>query len=183
MAPSKLENYNVFLLSNSLLYFSWGLFQPFWIVFVQKIGGSIEQLGFSIGLMVLAQSITSYFVGKHSDLSGRKIFLIISGFFMSGVIFAYTLITSLFQLYVLQVLYGIVGAMQSTMEQSFLGDITKKASRGTDIGKYHALVGVMAGIAMMGGGILVGSFGFKVMFYIVAMLVFVYALALFYIKE
>ncbi len=183
MIPPKLGNYKIFLLSNSLLYFSWGLFQPFWIVFVQKIGGSIEQLGFSIGLMVLAQSITSYFVGKRSDLLGRKKFLIFSGFFMSGVIFAYTLITSLFQLYILQVLYGIVGAMQATMEQAFLGDITKKASRGTDIGKYHALVGVMAGIAMMGGGILVESSGFKVIFYIVAVLVFIYTLMLFYIKE
>ncbi len=183
MAPSKLENYNIFLLSNSLLYFSWGLFQPFWIIFVQKIGGSIEQLGFAIGLTVFAQSSVSYFVGKHSDKFGRKMFLIISGFAMSGVIVAYTLITSLIQLYILQILYGIVGAMQATMETTFLSDVTRKISRGTEIGKYQALVGIMAGIAMIGGGFLVGSYGFKIMFYIVALLVFTYTLMLFYVKE
>ena len=183
MMLQKLGNYRLFLLSNSSLAFALGLFMPFWIVFLQDFGGSIEQFGFSIGLMMLAQSITSYFVGRYSDKFGRKVFLIIGGFILSGIVFAYTLITSLVHLYVLQIINGITSSMQATMETAFLGDITKKARRGADIGRYHAIVGIMSAIAMMGGGIVAGQLGFKIIFYATAAIIFVSTLLLFYVKE
>lgn len=183
MVLEKFGNYRIFLLSNSTLSFALGLFMPFWIVFLQDFGGSIQQFGISIGLMVLAQSLTSYFAGKYSDKLGRKIFLIIGGFMLAAVTLAYTLITSMTQLYFLQVVNGITGAMQITMETTFLGDITKKVSRGADIGKYHAVVGVMAALAMMGGGYVVGQAGYKTIFYVTAAIVFVSTLLLLGIKE
>jgi len=183
MVFRKLGDYKVFLFSNSILAFALGLFMPFWIIFLQDFGGSIEQFGFAIGLMVFAQSITSYFAGKYSDKLGRKLFLIIGGFILTGVVFSYTLITSLIQLYILQIVNGITNSMQMTMETTFLGDITKKVSRGLDIGKYHAIVGVMAAISMMGGGFIAGQMGFKIIFYITAGIIFVSTILLFYIQE
>ena len=183
MLFKRLGNYKIFLFSNSVLAFALGLFTPFWIIFLQDFGGSIEQFGFAIGLMVLAQSITSYFAGKYSDKLGRKIFLIIGGFILTGVVFSYTLITSLIQLYILQIVNGVTNSMQMTMESAFLGDITKKVSRGIDIGKYHAIVGIMAAIAMMGSGFIAGQMGFKIIFYIASMVIFASTLLLFYIKE
>jgi MFS family permease len=156
---------------------------PFWIIFLQDFGGSIEQFGFAIGLMMLAQSVTSYYVGKYSDKLGRKIFLIIGGFILAGVVFAYTLITSLLQLYILQIINGITSSMQATMETTFLGDITKKIKRGADIGRFHAIVGIMAAVSMMAGGFVVGRLGFKIIFYITAAIIFVSTFMLFYIKE
>lgn len=183
MALEKFGNYRIFLLSNSALFFALGLFTPFWIVFLQDFGGSIQQFGFSIGLMVLAQSVTSYLAGKYSDKLGRKIFLITGGFMLAAVTLGYTLITSMVQLYFLQVMNGITGAMQATMETTFLGDITKKVSRGADIGKYHAIVGIMAALAMMGGGYIVGQSGYKVIFYVTAAIILISTLLLFLIKE
>ena len=58
--------------------FAIGLFMPFWIVFIQDFGGSIESFGFAIGLMAFVQSISSYFAGKLADTFGRKIFIIIA---------------------------------------------------------------------------------------------------------
>jgi len=177
------DNYKIFLLSNSTLALALGLFTPFYIVFIQEFGGGIEQFGFSIGLMVLAQSITSYFTGKYSDKFGRKIFLIIGGFALSGVTFGYSLISTLIHLYILQILNGIMNAMQMTMETSFLGDITEKLSRGTDIGKYHAIVGIMTAITMMGGGFIIGELGFKIIFYITSTIIFLSTFILFRIRE
>lgn len=176
-------NYRILLLSNSVMAFAIGLFMPFWIVFLQDFGGSIESFGFAIGLMALSQSITSYFCGRYSDRVGRKIFLIIAGFAITAVIIAYTLITSMIQLYILQVVNGITQAIQMTMETTMLGDVTKKVSRGADIGKYHAVIGILAAIAMMGGGFLVGQLGIKIIFYITAVLFFISTIVLFYIKE
>ena len=133
--------------------------------------------------MALSSSITSYYAGKYSDKLGRKIFLIIQGLILSGVIVGFTFITSLIQLYILQILFGVTQALFSTMETSFLGDITEKISRGTNIGKYHAIVGVMGAFAIMISGYIVGEHGIKIIFYIAALIIFFSTLILFYLKE
>src|SRR3989344_9461612 len=114
-------NYRILLFSNSILSFALGLFMPFYIIFIQDFGGGIESFGFSIGLMVLAQSLTSYFAGKYSDRFGRKIFLIFPGLLLTGITILYTLITSLIQLYVLQIMLGIASSIQVTIETVMLG--------------------------------------------------------------
>lgn len=179
----KLGNYKIFLLSNSVLAFGAGLFTPFWIIFIQNFGGGIEQFGFAIGLMILAQSITSYFVGKYSDKLGRKIFLIIGGFISTVLVFAYTLITALTHLYILQIINGVTSSIEMTIETAFLGDITKKVKRGTDIGKYRAITGIITAASMMAGGFIAGQFGIKIIFYITGGIIFISTLLLFYIKE
>ena len=183
MAFSRLGDYRIFLFSNSILALALGLFTPFYIIFLQNFGGSIEQFGFAIGLMILAQSITSYFAGGYSDKVGRKIFLIAGGFILTGVVLAYTLISSLLMLYILQVVNGVTTSLQMTMETVFLGDVTKKAKRGAKIGRYHAIIGIVTAIAMMAGGLVVGQLGFKAIFYIASGIIFVSTLLLLYLKE
>lgn len=179
----KENNYKVFLFSNSILGLAFGLFSPFWMIFLKDFGGSMEQFGFAIGLMIFAQAIASYFAGKYSDKFGRKIFLIIGGFILSAVIFGYTVINSLIQLYILQIINGITSAMQMTMETSFLGDTTKKASRGINVGKYHTIVGIVTGLAMMAGGFVAGQLGFEIIFYITSILVLISTIILLFIKN
>lgn len=183
MNRHQILNYRILLFSNSLMYFAIGLFMPFWVIFVQDFGKSIESFGFAIGLMALAQSATAYFAGKYSDKFGRKVFLTISGFTMTALAIAYTMITTLIQLYALQVINGAVQAMQMTSETAILGDITKKVSRGRAIGRYQAITGILAALAMMGGGFLVGELGIDVIFYIVAGFFLISTIGLFYLKE
>ncbi|MBN1274728.1 MFS transporter [Candidatus Woesearchaeota archaeon] len=177
------SNYRVLLASTTVLSFSLGLFVPFWIVFIQDFGGSIESFGIAIGLMALVQSITSYVAGKHSDKLGRKRFMIAAGLALVIITIAYTLITKIWHLYVLQVLIGIAQAVQMTMEATMLGDYTEKARRGTDIGKYHAITGVLGALAMMGGGYVVGILGITIIFYLVAGFFLASTLLLLPIKE
>lgn len=183
MVFKSLGNYKVFLVANSIFAFAFGLFTPFYVIFLRDFGGGVQQFGFAIGLMALSQALISYFIGKYADKFGRKIFLLINGFVTSILIFGYSLITSLIQLYILQILNGMIMALGATTETTFLGDITEKQFRGRDVGKYHAAVGVMAAIAMMGGGYIVGELGFNIIFYITSSIIFVATLILFYIKE
>lgn len=177
------SNYRIFLASNSVFAFAIGIFTPFWIIFIQNFGGSIEQFGFAIGLMVLSQSVTAYISGRFSDILGRKLFMLLGMLSLSGIVFLYTLISSLIELYILQILNGIAIATISTMETIFLGDVTKKSTRGSSIGKYNMILGVMAAVAMMGGGYIVGEFGFKIIFYIVSSIILISAMLLFKIRE
>ncbi len=183
MKHRHIRTYRLLLAARSVVAIAMGLFVPFWIIFIQGFGQSIETFGFALGLMALAQALTAYFIGRHSDFLGRKPFLIMAGFATSGVIIGYTFITSLIQLYVLQVLDGIMTTVDATMEQTLLADVTEKVSRGADIGKYRAITGVLTALAMMSGGYIVGQLGINIIFYIAAGLIFLSTLALFYIKE
>ena len=124
------DNYNIFLFANSILALGMGLFGPFWIVFLRDFSGGIEPFGIAVGLSVLVKSLTSYWLGKASDKFGRKIFLIASGYLLSVVILAYTLITSLIQLYLLQIIDGITDAMSTTMETIFFRRYNRKGFKG-----------------------------------------------------
>lgn len=178
------SNYKIFLTASSILSFAIGFYSPFFIIFIQKLGGGdIKQFGFSIGLMALAFSVTSYFTGKYSDKFGRKIFLVIGGFTFSIVIILYTFVETIIQLNILQIVYGAVNALYMTMETSFLGDITEKKTRGLNIGKYRALTGLFEALAIMGGGYLISFIGFKLIFYIAAIFIIIATLLLVQLKK
>lgn len=177
------KNLRIFTLSNSLMALAFGLFGPFYLIFINDIGGSIENFGIAVGLVVLSGALTSFFAGKYSDSFGRKPFLIIGGYASAIIIFLYTVIGALWQLYLIQILSGLVASIFETAESSFLGDTTEKDSRGKDIGKYEAMVGVAEAFAIFIGGFLVGIFGFEIIFYMVAIIFVVSTTVMFKLKE
>ena len=163
---SRRKNFNIFTLSNSLMALSVGLFGPFYYLFINDIGGSIENFGIAAGLLVLSGALFSFFAGKFSDKIGRKPFLILGGFATSIIIFLYTVIDATWQLYLLQIFSGIIAAGFETAERAYLGDLTNNNKRGEEIGKYDAIIGVSEALAIITGGFLVGRFGFEIVFYI-----------------
>jgi len=179
----KLSNLALFTLASSIASFAAGLFGPFYVVYIQQVGGSIENLGVAFGLLLIAQSIMSYFCGKYSDKFGRKLFLIGSGYITSAIILAYTLIRTIMELYTLQIIFGIMNAIDHTVSTVFLGDVTQKRRRGIQIGKYNAIIGVFSAFAIIIGGMLISKFGFRIIFYAVSSLFFISTSLLFLIKE
>ena len=163
--------------------FAFGLFGPFYFIFINDFGGSIENFGIAVGLVVLSGALVSLLAGKYSDKFGRKPFLIFAGYASAILVFLYTIIGSMWQLYVLQIFNGLIVALFETSEASFLGDITKKESRGADIGKYDAFVGIAEAIAIFAGGFLAGKFGFEIVFYIVAIIFVITTTIMFKLKE
>ena len=180
---TRLVNYRILLSSDAIDSFALGLFGPFYVVFIQDFGNSFESFGFAIGVRVLAGSVTSYFAGSLSDRIGRKKLLVGTGFAFAAIIFTYTLITSLVELYALQVVAGVVGTASSTTSEAFLGDITEEKSRGKDVGRLYAITGIAAALAIMGGGYTLRWFGVEVIFYSVAALLVISTLILLSIKE
>ncbi len=160
-----------------------GLFGPFYLIFISKLGGSIENFGIAVALVVLSGAFASLFTGKYSDKIGRKPLLIIGCYASAIIVFLYTTINSLWQLYLLQIFNGLILSIFETSESAFLGDITKKETRGSEIGKYDAFVGIAEALAIITGGFLVGKFGFEIVFYIVSLILLVSATIMFKLKE
>ncbi|MBI3052216.1 MFS transporter [Candidatus Woesearchaeota archaeon] len=183
MLSKNLANYRLLLASNAVFSFAFGVFTPFWIIFIQGFGGGLQQLGIALGLMALAQSVTSYFAGRWSDRLGRKPFVLFPTFALSAVTLGYAFVNSIHLLYVLQVANGIISAMLVTALTAFLGDLTKKVSRGTDIGKFHAVVGIAAAIGIIAGGFILSAQDMRLMFYFTAALILISGVIVALIKE
>jgi len=162
---------------------AFGLFGPFYLIFINKIGGSIENFGVAVGLLVLSTALVSLIAGKYSDKFGRKPFLIIGGYASAIIVFLYTIISSIWQLYLLQIFSGLIIALFETSESAFLGDITEKQKRGAEIGKYGAFIGIAEAFAIFIGGFLAGRFGFKIIFYIVSVIFIISTTIMFKLRE
>ena len=177
------KNLRIFTLSNSLMAFAFGLFGPFYFLFINDFGGSIENFGIAAGLIVLSGSLLSLIAGKYSDRFGRKPFLIIGGYASAITVLFYTVINSLWQLYLLQIISGLVISIFEISELSFLGDITHKQKRGADLGRYGAYLGFAEAAAIFLGGFLAGRFGFEIVFYLVALVCAISTTVMFRLKE
>ena len=95
----------------------------------------------------------------------------------------YTFISTIYQLYILQFLDGIVSAMYATTATALLADLTNKKDRGKKIGEYNSIIGIFSSIALIFSGFLVLRHGFKLIFYIVALGLFIASIILFWLRE
>lgn len=177
------RNLRIFTFSNSLMALAFGLFGPFYLIFINDIGGSIENFGIAVGLVVLSGAFVSLVAGKYSDVIGRKPLLIIGGYASALIVFLYTIIGSVWQLYLLQIFSGLIISIFGTAESAYLADITKKEKRGADIGRYDAYVGFAEAFAIFGGGFLAGRFGFELVFYLVSIIFIISTTILFKLRE
>jgi len=183
MKKTERLNYKIMLSANGIALFALQLIGPFFVLFINQKGGSIENLGLLFGVSLLASSVTSYLIGRITDKIGRKPFLILSEFMAGVLIIFYLYIQNLPQLYALQIAGGINSAIWGISEASFMADITSKKTRGKSWGFYSMVLGIISAIGLMLGGFAIGKFGFKFMFWVVAIMSFVSTIILFFIKE
>ncbi|NOZ80139.1 MAG: MFS transporter [DPANN group archaeon] len=177
------RNLRIFTFSSSLMALAFGLFGPFYLIFINDMGGSIENFGIAVGLVVFSGALISLVAGKYSDSIGRKPLLIIGGYASAIIVFLYTIIGSIWQLYLLQIFSGLIISVFETSESAYLADITEKQRRGADIGRYDAYVGFAEAIAIFAGGFLAGKFGFELIFYLVSLIFVISTTIMFKLKE
>jgi len=161
------RNYKLYLTSEVILSLAGGIFAPFFVLFIQKKGGTLENLGVAMGIMLLADAGVTYVAGRYSDRFGRKPFLVAQGLAKAAITLSYLLISSVGQLFFLQLFAGLVNGF-TTVESSFLADITEGDRRGEHIGRFHAITGIVAGLALMAGGYLAKMFGVGFIFVLMA---------------
>ena len=184
-------NYKTIFVSNGILSFADGLYYPFLIAFLYGLGG-IPLLGTGLGLVLIFESLANYFAGKLADKYDRKPFFLISAIVSIAVFISYPLLPLLketdcslifFVLFPILIIDGIADSFWDTIEAVYLADITSKASRGSKMGSFWGVGGLITGAAMFGAGFL----GFYIDFLTVAIIVvFIYLagiLVLLRIKE
>jgi len=143
----------------------------------------MEKLGIAFSIMILLQSLTSYFAGYFSDRLGRRPFLFVTSYVDAIILFLYTIINQTYQLYLLQGILGITNGVANTITTSLLGDLTITERRGKAIGKFNAIVGLASAVGLTLGGYLVKFYGIRFLFYVASIVVVLSTILLFFITE
>lgn len=171
------------MLSQSLMTFGAGVVFPFYLIFIKEIGGDFTSYGIAYGLFTLCSAYLNWWFGRSSDRYGRKVFLLASAWGVSFLFLLFPIVTSIWQIYALQVAMGVFGSMQRTCEKALLSDLTDGANRGEQIGRYHVGVSLFSGVAVIAGGVLIDHFTLDLMFYLGSAVLFVSGLLLSRVDE
>ncbi|ASJ09867.1 MFS transporter [Thermococcus sp. P6] len=109
----------------------------------QELGYSIVQGMAFYALFNLIYALSAYPIGNYSDSFGKKR-MVTLGFgiaSMAALSFAYA--RDLYTLMGAFVLYGVYIAIEDTVPRAYMADLAKDYEKGTVIGAYHTVFGVL----------------------------------------
>ncbi|MGU3471765.1 MFS transporter [Paenibacillus sp. D51F] len=171
------------MLSQNVMTLGSGIVFPFYLISIKEIGGDFTQYGIAYGLFTICSAYLNGYFGRSSDRFGRKPFLLLGSWGMAALFLLFPLVTSIWQVYALQVAMGVFGAMQRTCEKALLADLTEEGRRGEQIGRYHMGLSLFSGLAVIAGGFLVDYFTLDLIFYFGSVLLFASGLVLLRVQE
>lgn len=171
------------LLSQSIALFGSGLVFPFYVIFTKELGANFTEFGLAYALFSVSGAATHWLVGRWSDGFGRKPFLLLNSWGTALLLLLFPMVTAIWQLYLLQVVLGVFGAMHRTSEKALVADLTDGKDRGRVIGAYHGWVAVASALAVVAAGFLIDLLTLSVIFYVASPILFLSGLAAVRIAE
>lgn len=172
-----------FTISQSIAILGAGLVFPFYILFIKEVGMNFTEFGIAYGIFTISSALVHKIIGKSCDKFGNKIFLIMNSFGMAALFLIFPIVTSIWQVYALQVILGILGAMQKTSEKTIVANFTEGNARGEKIGIYHGWLAIFSGVAVIVGGYIADLFTLEIIFYLGSVFLFVSGLVLLRVEE
>lgn len=171
-------NYRTFVASQSILMTASSMVFPFYLLLIRNIGDSYSQFGLAYGLFALTAALTHPIIGRLSDRIGDRFLLLLYTWGMAGVMIIVPVIETISALYILQIIMGILGAVQKTTEKTALARQTAGQHTGQKIGNYHLWTSVWGAVAVMATGYLIDFLTIGSLFYIASFLYMISAVIL-----
>lgn len=164
------------ILSDFMFWSAGNLISPIFAVFVVDgiSGGSIEAAGFAATLFLLTKSLAEIPFGMILDKTKTEIddlLTVVVGGIIQGVGFLLIpSITSVGQLFLLQIFLGLGSAAAGPGWYSIFTKHIDKKEEGFEWGLYDVLVSIGMAITAGIGGYLADKFGFDLVFYLVGVI-------------
>ena len=173
-------NYRKFIIYQSTVGIAASMIFIFYILFLKNVGSSYSQFGWAYGLFALTAAISYPIIGKLADRLGDHLLLAIYSWGMAAILLVFPIAYEIWHVYLLQIVMGLLGAIQKNSEKAFLARTVKKVSAGIEIGKYHVWTSIGVAIAVIGTGYLVDFLTIGSLFYIASV---VFAWSGFYVMK
>ena len=139
---------------------------PFYILLLKNVGNSYAQFGWAYGLFALTAALSYPVIGKFADKAGDKALLIVYSWGMALILLVFPLAFEIWHIYFLQILMGVLGAVQKNSEKTVLARTVQKETAGKEIGRYHVWTSIGAAVAVIGTGYLVDFLTIGSIFYL-----------------
>lgn len=158
------ENSRLLLAQNAFFEFGAGLFGPIYAIFVERIGGNILDAGIAWAIFLITLGLFEALVSKYIDMFESKKVLIITSIAYSIVVFSYIFVSSVWQLFILQLAAGIILAIDNPAWSSWYAKLQTDRKRGHDFALMYMSNNMARGFAVLIGAAVAQLFGFKVIF-------------------
>ncbi|MDQ0339673.1 MFS family permease [Caldalkalibacillus uzonensis] len=166
------------IITQSSVFFASSLIFPFYILFIKNVGTSYAQFGLAYGIFGLSAALIHPVIGRLSRRVNHYYLLIINAWGIAAVLLFFPHINSVFQVYFIQVILGLFGALQKHGEKILLAELTDGLERGMKIGHYHFWTSIFSAFAIILGGFLSDYFTVYIIFYISSIIFFISGLLL-----
>ncbi|CAH0169733.1 Multidrug resistance protein MdtG [Peribacillus sp. Bi96] len=159
-------NYKRFIVYQGTVGMAASMIFPFYILLIKNVGTSYSQFGWAYGIFSLTAALSYPLIGKLTDRAGDKVFLLIYSWGMALILLAFPLAYETWHVYLLQIVMGILGAMQKNTEKTVLARYVMKTTAGKEIGNYHVWTSIGAAAAVIATGYLVDFLTIGSIFYL-----------------
>lgn len=163
---------------------SFGFFLPFVAVFIlqQIAGGSAEIIGYATGIHMIIRFCSEFpggiFLDEACKKNPKRTFYFFSAhmFANSALIFSFLFITFPWQLYLVQILRGLISGFTIPSIMVVFSRYLNRDHAGKEWGMLGGMTGLLYGIGSPVGGILITRFGFQFLFIFAGVIHFIAAL-------
>ena len=163
-------NYKRFIIYQSTVGMAASMIFPFYVLLLKNVGSSYSQFGWAYGLFALTAALSYSVIGKFADKAGDKVLLVIYSWGMALILLIFPLASEIWHVYILQIIMGLLGAVQKNSEKAVLARTVQKETAGKEIGHYHIWTSVGAAVAVIGTGYLVDFLTIGSIFYLASIL-------------
>lgn len=172
-SPSRRSAIFALYAMNFLTSSSFGAFGVIMPLYMRDVGVSLAGLGLAFGVFGIVAGAAGMFFGAHSDIIGRKPYLVLSLVLRAIVTLLYTQATSVVGFVILQAVSGISMSLSSAIVPALMTDLTKESERGRRFGGMGGFGWIGTGLGYFLGGALSQIFGYSVSFTFLSVLAMV----------
>ena len=121
--------YRKFIVYQSTVSIAASMIFPFYVLMLKNAGSSFSQFGWAYGLFALTAALSYPVIGRVADRTGDLTFMKVYSWGMAIMMLLFPLATEIWQVYVLQIGMGLLGAVQKNSEKNGSGADSGKRNR------------------------------------------------------
>ncbi len=145
-----------------------GIIAPILPLYVETFGASAFQIGLVFTAFSMSRAFLGPFVGRLSDVVGRKSLMLIGLAIYAGISVLYAIADSLWQLGVFRFLHGVGSVMVLPLAQAYVGDMTPKGKEGRYMNTFYASQFMGIGLGPLLGGTIGAVWSYQAAFLVMS---------------
>jgi len=156
---------------NSIFVIAANMLGPLYAVYIRNLGGSIEVVSGTWSVMLFTTTLVNFVLIRYGDRLKEHEYFLIAGFIFRAIAWiGFTSASSILTIVILQVIVGLGEAVGSTGFDAIFAEHLDKASHIRDYAVWKTVSNIIVALATLVGGFIVASYGFKPMFYFMAVI-------------